>query len=194
MSADRHRAEPRRGIAGEISPEKLAHLVLRTSHFAEAQSWWTKVLGARIGYADDFLAFLTYDDEHHRVALINDPSAEPPGHSTGLDHVAFTYAGLGDLLHTYTRLSREEIRPYWCINHGPTTSLYYRDPDGNQVELQIDNFETEQDLIDFMKSGAFAANPIGVEFDPEELRAKFEAGVSASELVQRDRPQGAESP
>ncbi len=194
MSSARHRAEPLRGIAGEVSPAKLAHLVLRTSHFEEAQAWWTKVLGARIGFANEFLAFLTYDDEHHRVALVNDPSARAPQQATGLDHVAFTYAGLGDLLHTYARLAKEGIRPYWCINHGPTTSLYYHDPDGNQVELQIDNFETEEDLIEFMRSGAFAANPLGVEFDPQELLAKFEAGVSASELVQRDRQQGPEVP
>jgi catechol-2,3-dioxygenase len=32
-------------------------------------------------------------------------------------------------------------RPF---NHGLTTSLYYRDPDGNKVELQVDNMTMEQ--------------------------------------------------
>ena len=31
------------------------------------------------------------------------------------------------------------IQPHVPVQHGPTTSLYYRDPDGNMVELQIDN-------------------------------------------------------
>jgi len=187
---DRHRAVPVKGRAGEVSPLKLAHIVLRTARFDEAKQWWATVLGARVGFANELLAFLTYDDEHHRIALINRPDLSASQGGTGLDHVAFTYAGLGDLIHTYRRLAGAGIRPYWCINHGPTTSLYYRDPDGNQVELQIDNFDSEEELIEFLRSGAFAANPIGVEFDPEELSAKFDAGVAASELVQRDRPQG----
>jgi len=31
------------------------------------------------------------------------------------------------------------------VNHRPTTSMYYRDPDGNRVELQIDNFPTAKE-------------------------------------------------
>ena len=75
------------------------------------------------------------------------------------------------------------IEPHWCINHGPTTSLYYRDPDGNQIELQIDNFTTQADLDAFFSSGAFAENPIGVEFDPEALLARFERGDPVEELI-----------
>lgn len=37
-------------------------------------------------------------------------------------------------------------------NHGPTTSLYYRDPDGNQIETQVDNFETAEEATAFMNS------------------------------------------
>ena len=31
--------------------------------------------------------------------------------------------------------------PVRTINHGPTVSMYYKDPDGNQVELQVDVFD-----------------------------------------------------
>ena len=65
---------------------------------------------------------------------------QPASNARGLEHVAFTYASLGDLLDTYERLRELGITPYWSINHGPTTSLYYRDPDGNGIELQIDSF------------------------------------------------------
>jgi len=187
---DRHRADPHLGRAGAVSPAKLAHIVLRTSRIEAMRDWYADVLGAEVVFDGGFLAFLTYDDEHHRIALVSDPGAADPGHVTGLEHVAFTYAGLGDLLRTYRRLRDADVRPHWCINHGPTTSLYYRDPDGNQVEVQIDNFDTEADLLKWFRSGAFAANPIGVEFDPDELLAKFDAGVAAGELVERDRDQG----
>ena len=41
---------------------------------------------------------------------------------------------------SYARLKGLGIEPDACVNHGVTTSLYYADPDGNQVELQVDNF------------------------------------------------------
>jgi catechol 2,3-dioxygenase-like lactoylglutathione lyase family enzyme len=176
-----------RQVKGEaVAPAKLAHVVLRSRAFDAAQRWWADVLSGRIVHADGFLAFITYDDEHHRVALINiGEGAAPPGTGAGMDHVAFTYAGLGDLLATYVRLRDQGVTPHWCINHGPTTSLYYRDPDGNQVELQIDNFATLADLAAWFATGVFATNPIGVEFDPDDLVARYEAGESIEALTVR---------
>ncbi len=36
-----------------------------------------------------------------------------------------------------------------------------------------------------MESGAFAENPIGVIFDPDQLTARFKAGEPPEELVKR---------
>jgi hypothetical protein len=64
--------------------------------------------------------------------------------------------------------------------------MYYRDPDGNRVELQIDNFATAQEGQDWLRTPAFAENPIGVEYDPDQLVARFRSGVPVAELVVRD--------
>ncbi|EHI14170.1 VOC family protein [Mycolicibacterium thermoresistibile] len=166
------------------SPSKLAHVVFKTSQLARQVDWYVKVLDAQVAFADDTFAFLTYDDEHHRVAFIATGADEPPTDAhTGLHHVAFTYAGLDDLLDTYFRLKSQGVEPIMCINHGPTTSMYYRDPDGNQVELQVDNFTTAEDVQRFIESPQFAANPVGVLFDPEELAARYRAGEPFEELV-----------
>ena len=85
----------------------------------------------------------------------------------------------------YASLRDRGIRPFFCVNHGPTTSMYYRDPDGNRVELQIDNFATTEEGQAWMHSPAFDRNPIGVEYDPDELVKKFESGVPLAELVAR---------
>ncbi len=168
------------------APVKLAHVVLRTGRYEAMRHWYQTVLNASTQFANEFLTFLTYDDEHHRIAIAHTPGAEArPRGSDGVDHIAFTYASLADLLATYRRLAGQDIRPYWCINHGPTTSLYYRDPDGNQIELQVDNFASETELKDWMRSGAFARNPIGVDFDPNVLLARFERGDPLAELVQQ---------
>lgn len=168
------------------SPAKLAHVVLRTGQLQPMLDWYLEVLEGTVTFANEAIAFLTYDDEHHRIAIANTGASQRPGDShAGMHHIAFTYANLGDLLGTYQRLNNQGIKPFWTINHGPTTSMYYADPDGNNIELQIDNFETDEQLQQFFDSGAFAANPIGVEFDAAELRARYESGEPIAELVKR---------
>jgi catechol 2,3-dioxygenase-like lactoylglutathione lyase family enzyme len=168
-----------------IAPEKFAHVVLRTANYDEVIAWYATVLQARVAFRNDFIAFLTYDDEHHRVAVLNAPES-PPSDPTaaGVHHLAYTYAGLGELLSTYRRLKAGGIEPARCINHGPTTSMYYRDPDGLRVELQIDNF-TMDEANAYLTGPDFAENPIGVIFDPEQLIRDYEAGAAFDDLVRR---------
>jgi len=171
---------------GRLAPAQLAHVVRRTSRFAEMIDWYKAVLGAEVVHADEMLAFLSYDQEHHRIAIAQLPGLEDqPALAAGTDHIAFTHADLGDLLQTYLRLREAGIEPFWCVNHGPTTSMYYKDPDGNKVELQVDNFPTTEATNRWMRSGEFAANPIGVVFDPQELVARYRAGEPLATLVAR---------
>jgi catechol-2,3-dioxygenase len=171
---------------GRIAPSKLAHFVRKTSRREEMSLWYQTVLEAEVILENENFSFLTYDEEHHRVAILAMPGLEPPPpNAAGTDHIAFTYTNLADLLFTYQRLKKTEIEPYWCINHGPTTSFYYRDPDGNAVELQIDNFNSAQETAEWMASGEFNKNPVGIVFDPDELIERFESGVPVSELTRR---------
>lgn len=135
--------------------------------------------------------FLTYDDEHHRFAFANldvlkpeDPEKDPRG-LVGVDHLAYTYASVRDLLENYAQLKAQGIKPYWCIHHGITVSLYYADPDGNQMESQVDCFDSSEEANAFMEGPHFAANPIGVEFDPDDWLARLRAGAAASEFLRR---------
>lgn len=169
-----------------VSPAKLAHVVLRTSKFREILDWYQYVLNATPAFENEHIAFLTYDDEHHRIAVINIPDlAPPPDGIAGVHHVAFTYDRMTDLFDNYARLRDRGILPSLSINHGPTTSLYYEDPDGNQLEFQIENFETVEESGQFFFSDAFAVNPIGVNFDPEDTLRRLRAGEDEAELKKR---------
>ena len=181
-----------------MPPTKLAHVVYQTNRMAEMRDWYAAVLGGHVVYENPHLCFVTYDDEHHRVAFVDFGPLAPRDQAAGsalgpkavetpgLHHVAFTFGSMGELLDNYVRLRDHGIRPFFCVNHGPTTSMYYRDPDGNRVELQIDNFATAEEGQAWMLSPAFDRNPIGVEYDPDELVKKFRAGVPVAELVIRD--------
>lgn len=170
-----------------LSPRRLAHIAMRTNRLAEMINWYCKVLGAHVAYASDKVAFLTYDEEHHRIALIG-LGEYPPKDETirvGYYHTAFAYDSLVDLLGNYVRLREIGIIPYRTINHGPTVSLYYADPEGNQIELQVDSFPDAEATNAWMRSDAFKRNPIGIEFDADEMLQKLRGGVPEVELMRR---------
>jgi catechol-2,3-dioxygenase len=179
-----------------MPPSKLAHVVFQTNRIEAMRNWYCALLGGQVVYENPHLSFVTYDDEHHRVAFLDFGPLSPrptdiqlgvkPTEQPGLHHVAFTFASMAEFLDNYARLREQGIRPFFCVNHGPTTSMYYRDPDGNRVELQIDNFASAAEGQAWMHSPAFDKNPIGVEYDPDELVKKFRSGVPVAELVKRD--------
>ena len=171
-------------VSQAIRPAKFAHFVLRTGQFDKMAEWYKTVLAARIVFRDERLCFLSYDDEHHRLALIHIPGLAPRDpESAGTDHVAYSYRNLGELLATYRRLKEHAIVPHWPINHGVTTSMYYRDPDNNRVELQIDNFASAEECQAYFHSKAFAENPVGMTYDPEELCRRYETGEPMADLL-----------
>jgi catechol-2,3-dioxygenase len=194
------------------SPTKLAHVVLFTKQVPQMRDWYVTVLDGRVVHQNPAAAFITYDDEHHRIAVTDPavaakmaqalfgkseglvgagaaPSVEWTGQQPGdlpphgLAHIAFTYDTLEDLLGNYERLKAESILPTVTINHGTTTSMYFADPDGNQIELQVDNFATAAEGTEFMESQSFRNNPVGVAFDANELIDKLHSGVPARELM-----------
>ena len=144
-----------------------------------------------VQYRNPALAFLTYDDEHHRFAFANLDVLKPGGAEkdkaglVGVDHLAYTYASLTDLLENYGQLKARAIKPYWCVHHGITVSMYYADPDGNQMEFQVDCFDSSDEANAYMEGPHFAANPIGVEFDPDDWLVRLRAGTPASEFLPR---------
>jgi hypothetical protein len=69
-------------------------------------------------------------------------------------------------------------------NEGPTTSLYCRKPGKNQLELQIEDFDTETKSVVFFASEGFATKLIGVEFDPGDIARRLQDGESEALLKQ----------
>jgi catechol-2,3-dioxygenase len=171
-----------------VKPVKFAHVVYQTRRYDEMIAWYQDVFEAEVVSGGPALSFLTYDDEHHRFAFANLDLLKPGGTGKerqgdiGVNHVAYTYATPTDLLLTYKRLKQKGILPYWPIHHGTTLSLYYKDPDGNRMEFQVD-CGSKSVAIAYMASEAFAANPLGVEFDPEAMLARMESGEDDATLI-----------
>ncbi|HEY9501404.1 MAG TPA: VOC family protein [Pyrinomonadaceae bacterium] len=180
-------------------PAKLAHVVYMTRRFEEMLSWYETVFEARVQYQNPAFAFLTYDNEHHRFAFANmtllrpDDEADTTANSkSGVNHVGYTYATVGELLETYDRLKQLGITPYWRVHHGVTLSMYFQDPDGNRMEFQVDCCANAEEAHTYMHSDDFAANPIGVEVDFDSLLAEYRNGVPTETLLRQ--PDGPPSP
>jgi catechol 2,3-dioxygenase-like lactoylglutathione lyase family enzyme len=142
----------------------------RTRRFEEMLAWYKTVFGAKVQYQNPALAFLTYDEEHHRFAFANmdliDPGGSGPDDrgAIGVDHVAYTCASLSDLFDRYAELKSEDITPYWCVHHG------------------------NDDANAFM-GRAFSINPVGVEYDPEEWLVEIRSGMPVEDLLERKSDQ-----
>lgn len=171
---------------------KPAHIVYRTRRFAAMLKWYETVFGTHVVYANDALAFVTFDDEHHRFAFANLDVIAPDGTDdaqspVGVDHVAYDLPSILGLLEAWEELKTQHgIEPYWCVNHGVSASLYYADPDGNQTEFAVDCFSSKQDCRAYWSGPEIGQNPVGVEFDPEEWLLRLRCGMPEAELLAID--------
>ena len=175
---------------------KFAHVVFQTGQPEQMRDWYCAVLDGHVVYQDGALTFITFDEEHHRVALLAPPVPQQrkAPMTAAVHHVAYTFDSIDDLLERYETLRDKGVRPAVCIAHGVTTSMYYKDPDGNFVEMQIDRFAEADDATGYMKGPEYAADSVGPAFDPEEMLAARRGGASVEQLSDRSWALKAELP
>lgn len=172
----------------EVIKPQLHHWGIRTLQFQEMLDWYTKVVGFEVVLAAESpvqSAFVTNDDAHHRGGFFQFPGIQP--HPEGslppaVNHLAFEFDSLEDLLSSWERIKAEGIEPLMCTDHGPTFAFYYKDPDNHTVELLCDAAE---DPGAVMRDPALTANPMGHFVDPAKLLEALRSGLSPSEIHER---------
>ena len=168
-----------------ISP-RFHHVNLKTTRLQEMIDFYCALVGVEVVFQDQVGAWLSNDEANHRIALlafpnfVDDPDKD---NRTGIHHSAFEYEDFEQLNSSYVRLREAGITPALCLDHGMTLSYYYADPDGNNVELQVDCFGDWKKSKDWMRtSDEFKANPIGQFVDPEQVAGDHADGVSFEEI------------
>jgi catechol 2,3-dioxygenase len=174
-----------------IIPPKLHHATFLTLKLAEMVVWYEKVAGLTPVHYSEGAAWLTNDEANHRIALIAHPAIKRPVDkptSAGLHHTAFEYSDFNVWVDNYERLKEEGIVPFMCLDHGITMSMYYADPEGNGVEIQIDAFGDWGASKEWIwASREFAENPIGSFFDPDKIVEARKQGLSKDEIHRNAR-------
>jgi 2,4-dichlorophenol 6-monooxygenase len=178
-----------------MASPKISHLILNTANYEAMKQWYLDVFEAKIGVetSDHSACFLQMDESHHRIGMFNVaktdesaamtyPGAQNPGALSRLNHFAFEYPTLAELFDAYQRLAGSSVLPAASLNHGPTMSIYYQDPDRNIVELFYDNQYTDEQIAEFYAGGdgyVLGAIP----FDPATLVEELSRGKTVAELT-----------
>jgi catechol 2,3-dioxygenase len=178
---------------GIIRPT-LHHFGIETRHLGGMVDWYAKVVGmttilSNTGGSDPrrlaVAALLSNDRANHRIAIFSLPELQEDTDKNThveLQHVAFEYATIDDLLNSYVRIKELGIEPFLTTDHGVSTAFYYKDPDGNTIELFVDNFGNWDRSREYMQS---LPSFFGTFVDAEKLVATRQAGMSFAELHRR---------
>jgi catechol 2,3-dioxygenase len=182
---------------------KLHHLGLTTGNLEAMIDWYRKVLGMTVVHQTEEAAggqkdaptlkaaWVSNDEANHRLAFVQLPglTADPDrSRHHRLQHVAFEYRTIDELLGTYARLKGLGIVPALSTDGGSQTAFYYEDPDRNSVEINVDNYGDGWTSGEHMRTSPdFARNPMGTYVDPDKMIAARKAGASPWELHERAR-------
>lgn len=123
------------------APIALSHFELKVRDLPAMEEFYTRVLGFLVtdrsppgGHQMVFLSH--HPGEHHQIVL---GQAEDGDFATGsLDHLAFRVQDLETLRRCHEALEAFGGLPVETVSHGTSWSVYFRDPEGNRVELFAD--------------------------------------------------------
>jgi len=123
---------------------ELAHVVFYVRDLERSVGFYRDIVGLRVvgQIFDDRAAMLSGGRTHHELLLIQVGDAPGPlsGRRIGLYHVGWK---IGDTLDELRAMrDRLRARKYpidGMSDHTVSKSLYLRDPDGNEVELFVDD-------------------------------------------------------
>jgi catechol 2,3-dioxygenase len=123
-------------------------VVIKVRNLERSRKFYTEILGMDVmmeipAIPGCFLANNRRD--HHEIALF-EVGAEADGlhgRQIGLAHIAFRLRNEQDLRAAYKEFKEKDVPISFTVDHGVTKSIYFRDPDGHELEVYVDNSPEE---------------------------------------------------
>ena len=132
--------------------ESLGHVVIKVRDLKTAEEFYNVVLGIPIQSRSeaDQMTFFSLGQHHDFAIIAIGPNAPAPdADAVGTHHIAFKVDGIDSLREAKTRLEAESV-VVAPVDHHVTKSLYFRDPDGNAIELFADGSDDWKDDPDLL--------------------------------------------
>ena len=123
----------------------LGHIVFYVRDLETSLKFYEKVLGLKRiegGELPFKAAALTSGRTHHELLLIEvgDAPGPPPGPRRGFYHAGFKIGdSLDELKKAYHELLSAGVQVKGMSDHTISKSIYLHDPDGNEIELYVDD-------------------------------------------------------
>ena len=138
----------------------LGHVVFYVRDLEESLAFYRDAVGLDVvgSLFDGRAAMLSGGRTHHELFLIQVGDAPGPlqGRRIGLYHVAWKIGeALDDLRRIRERLQTAGYSIRGLVDHTVSQSLYLNDPDGNEVELYVDDPD-----VDWRSSKAWMQEPV----------------------------------
>jgi catechol-2,3-dioxygenase len=119
----------------------FSHMGMFVTDAARMEDFYTRVLGFAVTdrglLGSVSLIFLSRDPkEHHQIVLA---SGRPPAAGFNpINQISFRMADFAGLREMHRRLEKEGVKDLAPVSHGNALSVYFRDPEGNRIELFVD--------------------------------------------------------
>lgn len=129
---------------GQDRPVRLdfSHVGIFVNDLARMEDFYTRVLGFTAtdrGVArGNRIVFTTWDPkEHHQMVLVEGRPEEMPFNH--INQMSFRVGCVEDLQAAWRRVKDEPgVHDLYGTNHGNAWSMYFRDPEGNRLEIFCD--------------------------------------------------------
>ena len=152
-----------------IQPERIGHVVIKVRDVERSKQFFTDVMGLKLMMELPKLKmafFASNGRDHHEIACIQvgDDADRQHAKQIGLLHIAFRLNDEEHLKRAYKELKEKDVPIDFTVDHGITKSIYFRDPDGHQLEVYCDN---PPEYIAQTKSNKYAGMD-KLDFAPDE--------------------------
>lgn len=121
---------------------RIGHVHLKVADLDRAVDFYSRVMGFELQQNfGDSAAFLSAGGYHHHIGLNvweSRNGAPPPHGHTGLYHTAFLYPNREALAEALQQVLAAGVELDGAADHGVSEALYFRDPDGNGIEIYCD--------------------------------------------------------
>ena len=145
-----------------MSIERVGHVVIKMRDLDAAKRFYRDILGMKVtDEREGFGVFFRFQDYHHDIAVfkVNDDADSPKRNQVGLAHIALVADSFDTVKAMYQRLKAHDVPIVRTVDHGITKSVYFTDPEGNELEIYCEVPEVDWHEVDTI----IKADPINLE-------------------------------